>query len=161
MNDRLRAGLAPLPLRLERYIRLFTASEAMLSAAMSLSDIAAAVIDEPGSRFDDYMKLSSALRAESGLLLKDAGGIIHGAALPRRHRGDPSDVSPYAPSLSDLRAVWRWLWAWQVREGRIRPRSARERAIAATGERERQMVRDAPEPQPARPRSAAEGRRAR
>jgi len=86
MNDRLRAGLAPLPLRLERHIRLFTVSEAMLSAAMSFSDIAAAVIDEPGSRFDDYMKLSGALRAESGLLLKDAGGIIHGAALPRRHR---------------------------------------------------------------------------
>jgi hypothetical protein len=86
MNDRLRAGLAPLPVRLERHIRLLTASETILSAAMPLSDIAAAVIDEPGSRFDDYMKLSGALRAESGLLPKDADGIIHGAALPRRHR---------------------------------------------------------------------------
>ena len=86
MNGRLRAGLAPLPVRLEWHIRLFTASEAMLRAAMSLSDIAAAVIDEPGSRFDDYMKLSGTLRAESGLLLTHAGGIIHGAALPRRHR---------------------------------------------------------------------------
>ena len=86
MNGRLRAGLAPLPVRPERRIRLFTISEVMLRAAMSLSDIAAAVIDDLGSRFGDYMKLSGALRAESGLLLTDAGGMIHGAALPRRHR---------------------------------------------------------------------------
>lgn len=44
----------------------------------------------------------------------------------------------------------RWLREWQVREGRVRPRSARERAIAATGGKERQAATQAPEPPPAR-----------
>jgi len=39
----------------------------------------------------------------------------------------------------------RWAREWQVREGRRALSTTRERAIAATGERERAAVRDIPE----------------
>jgi len=158
----LEAGDVPMALAWERRLRLFTAGEAMWHLAMQLGDMAGAVIDEPGPRFDDLMRLDSALRDEAGRLHKEAGGTFGGAARPlRRWRGDPADVSPFPPSLADLSAVWRWLWAWQCREGRLRPRSAWERAVAQTGARERQAVRDAPERPPARHRTATEGRQPR
>lgn len=162
VNQRLQQGLVPRPVAWDRQMRLTAASDAMLNVAMVLTDKAAAMLDRPGAErlVDELINLTGQLRAESERLAKVAGVRFPGTPM-RRWRGDPVDVSPYPPPLSDLRVVWRWLWAWQVREGLIRPRSARERAIAATGERERQAVRDAPEPQPARPRSITEGSRAR
>jgi len=150
------AGLVPLPVADERQRRLGTAGQAMWQLAMQLTDMAAAVIDEPGTRFDELMRLDTALRDESDRLYKEVGTIFSGASRPlRRWRGDPADVSPFPPPLRDLSAVWRWLWAWQVREGRLRPRSAWERAIAATGRQEREMVRNTPE-MPERTRERAE-----
>jgi len=152
MDRALRAGMAPLPVAWERRIRLTAASEAMHQAAMALTDRAADALDRPGTgrAVGELMRLSGQLRAESARLEADAGIPLFGTP-PRRWRGDPPDVSPFAPPLSDLRVVQRWAWEWECREGRLRPRSARERAIAATGVRERQAVRDAPEPPPARP----------
>lgn len=147
VSEALRAGLVPLPAVHARAIRLSVASETMFWTSMRLTDLAAAVVEEPGSGFYDLMDLAHALDAESDLLRKDAGGTWK-ATPPRRHRGDPADVSPYAPPLGDLRAVWRWLRAWQCREGRLRPRSARERAIAETGARERRKARETPGPFP-------------
>ena len=151
----LEAGLVPLPVASERLLRLFTAGDAMWRTSMRLHDLAAAVIDEPGSRFNDFMRLSGALSDESDRLHKEVGMTFGETARPlRRWRGDPADVEPFPPPLNDLRGVWGWLWEWQCREGRLRPRSVRERAILATGERERQKVRDTPEPPWAQPRSA-------
>jgi hypothetical protein len=118
----------------------------MWQAAMELADLAAAALGKPGSRSGELLDLSDALQAESELLFTDAGGSIWKATPLRRYRGDPPDVSPYPPSLGDLRAVRRWLWEWQVREGRLRPRSARERAIAETGARERRKVSETAAP---------------
>jgi hypothetical protein len=145
VNQGLRAGRVPLPVAWDRSIRLSTTGDAMWRASVMLNDLAAAVIDKPGTRCDDLMNLSAALRAE-GKLLEKAAGLTWGATPVRRRRGDPPDVSPYPPPLGDLRAVWRWLWEWQCREGRLRPRSARERAIAETGARERRKVSETPGP---------------
>ncbi|MGH3295760.1 MAG: helix-turn-helix domain-containing protein [Trebonia sp.] len=145
IGEALRAGRVPFPAAHDRAVRLSVASEQMFAMSMKLTDAAAAAINKPGSRFRDLMNLSNALDAEYELLGKEVGSIWH-ATPPRRYRGDPVDVSPYPPPLGDLRAVWQWLWEWRVREGRLRPRSARERAIAETGARERQKVREAPAP---------------
>lgn len=143
------AGQVPLAVAWERRLRLFTVGESMWQVAMRLADMAYAVIDEPGPRFDRLMALDDALRAEADRLHKEAGTNFGGMARPlRRWRGDPADVSPFPPPLTDLNAVWRWLWAWQVREGRLRSRSAWERAVAQTGARERQAVKEAPERPP-------------
>ena len=64
------------------------------------------------TRFEDFICLSDALRAEGQLLEKAAAGIWRGVPLHRR-RGDPVDVSPYATPVGDLQAVWRWLCEWQ------------------------------------------------
>jgi hypothetical protein len=151
LQGALESGDVPLPVADDRRLRLFTAGESMRRAAMALDDIAAEMIDEPGPQFDDLMCLGDALRAEAEQLHNEAATIFGGMARPlRRWRGDPADVSPLPPPLSDLGAVWRWLWEWQCREGRLRPRSARERAIAATGQQERETARNTPEvpPQP-------------
>ena len=140
VGEALGEGRIPFPAAQARAVRLSVASEAMFAMSMRLNDAAVAAT---GARFWEMVKLHDALSAESERLREDAGGIWR-AVPPRRHRGDPPDVSPFPPPLDDLPAVWRWLWEWQVREGRLRPRSARERAIAATGERERLKVRDAP-----------------
>jgi len=92
------------------------------------------MIGRPGCL--DLLDLPDVLQTESRLLEEDVGRLWLGTPT-HRHRGDPTDVSPYAPPLGDLQAVWRWLWEWQCREGRLRPRSPRECAIAATGERDR------------------------
>ena len=141
VSKALLAGRLPMRAADARRIRLSVTSEAMFTASGNLTDMAAAAIDDPGSRCRDLLNLAEALGDESDLLGKEAGGIIK-ATPPPRHHGDPADVSPYPPSLGDLRAVWRWLWEWQAREGRLRPRSARERVIAETGARERQKVRE-------------------
>jgi transcriptional regulator with XRE-family HTH domain len=135
VDEALQAGRMPLPTASARAIRLSTAGDAMWHASMVLNERAAAVIDDPDGRLDELMCLSDALRAEGDLLEKAAGAFWRVTPV-RRWRGDPVDVSPHPPSLADLRAVRRWLWEWQVREGRLRPRSARERAIAETGARE-------------------------
>jgi transcriptional regulator with XRE-family HTH domain len=147
MNKRYRAGLVPLPAGWERRIRLFAASEAMRQASMALAGRLVAVMGKPSvSAADlDLMLLSMAFLDESRLLARDAGGIVHGTP-PWRRRGGPADVSPYPPGTGDLRATWRWLWEWQCREGHLRPRSARERAIAETGARERRHVAENPAP---------------
>lgn len=151
MDRALQEGRAPLPVAMARAIRLTAASGEMLAVAMALTDRAAAALDEPGAGclVDELMALSDQLQAESDLLWADPGGRLHGPP-PRRWRGDPPDVSPNAPPLGDLAAVRRWLRAWRVREGRLEPRSARERAIAVTGSAERQAIADAPDPPPAK-----------
>jgi transcriptional regulator with XRE-family HTH domain len=140
----LRAGRLPLPAAWEREIRLSAASEAMFAASLRLTDLAASATGEP-ARFHDLLDLHDALQAEYDLLGKAAGSIWE-VPPPRRHRGDPPDVSPCPPTLDDLGAVWQWLREWQVREGRRPPRSARERAIAETGARERRHVAENPAP---------------
>jgi transcriptional regulator with XRE-family HTH domain len=162
MNNAVEAGRAPLPVAMARQVRLTAASEAMGHAAMVLTDRAADLLDQPetGRLVDEMIDVSGLLRDESARLAADVGDLVF-ATPPRRWRGDPPDVSPFAPPLSDLTAVRQWVREWQVRERRLNSQSARERAIAATGERERQAIRDAPEPPPARPRSIAEGTRSR
>jgi transcriptional regulator with XRE-family HTH domain len=140
VDEAVRAGRWPHPTGWERAIRLSVASEQMFAMMMRIPDLAVA---GAGQRVRDLMDLHDALGDEYELLSKEAGSIIH-VAPPRRHRGDPVDVSPVAPPLDDLLAVRRWLDEWRVREGRQEPRSARERAIAETGELERRRVRDAP-----------------
>ena len=140
-----RAGRVPLPSALERAVRLSAACEAMWAVARSLSDRAAGVVDEPGNLFRDCVDLGAALREESDLLKREVGTLVGGTVPPRR-RGDPVDVSPHPPPAGNLPAVRRWLWEWRVREGRLQPRSARERAIAETGARERQKVKGSPSP---------------
>jgi hypothetical protein len=127
-------------------IRLATASEAMGAAAVVLIDRVLDTLSRPGTDrpVNELMRLSDQLRGESDQLVADVGVSLHG--IPAlQWRGDPPDASPFAPPLSDLRAAWCWLRKWQCREGRLRPRSAPERAIAATGKRERQKIRDAPD----------------
>jgi transcriptional regulator with XRE-family HTH domain len=147
VSKRHQAGLVPLPAGWERRIRLFAASEAMWQASMALAGRLVAVMGKPSASTADLdlMLLSMALLDESRLLARDAGGIVRGTPA-RRRRGGPADVSPYPPEAGDLRATWRWLWQWQCREGRLRPRSARERAIAETGARERRHVAENPAP---------------
>lgn len=144
-----RAGRVPLPSALERAVRLSAACEAMWAVARSLSDRAAGVVDEPGNLFLDCVNLGAALREESDLLKREVGTLVRGTVPPPRRRGDPVDVSPHPPAAGNLPAVRRWLREWRVREGRLQPRSARERAIAATGERERQKVSETAGPRPA------------
>jgi transcriptional regulator with XRE-family HTH domain len=146
MDERLQSGRAPLPVAWERQIRLTAASDAMQSMAMALTDRAVATLGRPGTDcIGELLDLLHALDEESARLAADAGGRVV-ATPPQRRRGDPPDVSPFASSATDLSVVWRWMREWQVREGRIQPRSARERAIAQTGVRERQAIKDAPPP---------------
>jgi transcriptional regulator with XRE-family HTH domain len=118
MNERLRSGRLPLPLAWERKIRLTAAADAMHQTAMTLDDRAAAALGRPGtdSMVDELMDLSEELREESGRLAADVGIRVVGVP-PRRWRGDPPDVSPFAPPAADLAAVRRWVREWQVREG--------------------------------------------
>jgi hypothetical protein len=63
---------------------------------MRLGDMAYAVIDEPGTRFDVLFRLDTALRAEADRLHKEVRATIGGKARPlRRWRGDLADVSPF------------------------------------------------------------------
>jgi hypothetical protein len=123
----------------------------MWAAAMALTDQAAALLNVPGARLGELDRLGTALRGEADRLQEDAGTVFCGQASPlRRWRGDPPDASLEPPPLADLSAIRRWLREWQAREGRLAPRSARERAIAATGSAERQAIAEAPPPPPAR-----------
>jgi len=142
LNAGLRAGEVPLPAAWDRQLRLGIAGNSMWDVSSALLDLASRVMDD-SPRFYRLLRLSDALRAESRLLEKDAGGILRGAAPLRRWKGDPADASLCAPPMGGLRGVWRWLWEWQCREGRLRPRSARERAVAETGARERRRIAEA------------------
>ena len=150
-GERLQGGRVPLPLAWERKIRLTAAAESMGAAAAALLDRALAAFREDGAcrAVGELLGVAGELRDEAEHLEADVGIPVR-ATPPPRWRGDPPDVSPYAPPLGDLRAVRRWLREWRVREGRLAPRSAREHAIAVTGARERQAVKDAPEPPPAK-----------
>lgn len=151
MARRLAEGRAPLHPAWEQWIRLTAASEAMWHAALGLLDRADSEFrrrDRDGTLIRRLLAAADELQDEARQLGASAGVRVTGTPATRR-RGDPADVSPFAPAdLGDLRAVLLWVRGWQVREGRREPRSARERAIAATGERERQAVRDAPDPPP-------------
>jgi hypothetical protein len=151
MSRRLQAGLVPLPLAWARRIRMTTAADAMKDAATALHDRAAGLLGRPGTGrlVDELMGLSDELSDEADRLQADVGTRV-GGTVPRRWRGDPVDVSPFPPPLSNVAGVRRWVREWQVREGRAGPRSTRERAIAVTGSAERQAIRDAPEPPSAR-----------
>jgi transcriptional regulator with XRE-family HTH domain len=152
-DARMRAGRTPLPAAWERRIRLRAASESMWEASSLLLDRALSAFERDGAGpvTGELLGLVGELRHESGRLAGDSGVRIAGVQPPRRWRGDPADVSSTPPPLADLAAVRRWLRAWQVREGRRQPRTLLEREIAATGSRERQKVKNAPEPPPARP----------
>jgi len=116
-GDTDRVGVRRFPIRA---VRLFTASQSMWWAAVEIGDLIAPGVIAPDGRIADYTSLAAALHAESDPLAKDAGGIWK-ATPPLRHRGDPPDVSPYAPSVADRRAMWRWLREWQCWEGRLQP----------------------------------------
>ena len=107
-----------MPVASERRIRLTAASDAMMNAAMGLTDKAAAMLERPGTgrMVDELIALIGQLNAESERSARGASVRFPGTPT-RRWRGDPADVSPYPPTLNDLSAVWRWLREWQCREG--------------------------------------------
>jgi transcriptional regulator with XRE-family HTH domain len=144
VNAAMRAGQLAMPTAWERAARLSAASESMFAASMTLLDQAAAQLGSPRSR--DLMDLHDALGAEYETLRKQAGGSTWEVPPPRPRRGGPVDVSRYPPPLDNLDAMWEWVQEWRIREARLKPRTARERAIAATGKRERQKVRENPGP---------------
>jgi transcriptional regulator with XRE-family HTH domain len=144
------AGELPLPVYWERRVRLYAASETMWAVASSLThrvtDAFIGGAKEGAPWMDAAGDLDRVLRTESAVLLADSGGRVERLPARRRVRGDPVDV-PVAPREgADLAGLWRWLREWQVREGRRQPRTARERAIAATGAAERARLRSHPEP---------------
>jgi transcriptional regulator with XRE-family HTH domain len=130
----IRAGRVPMPLRYRRAVLLHAAADSMTAAAFALVDLRGALDDVA------VIQLSIELLGESARLRCEGGIRVADCVPPRRWRGDPADVSPFAPGLTDFIAVRRWLREWQVRESRARPRSERERGIAATGIREREKV---------------------
>jgi transcriptional regulator with XRE-family HTH domain len=144
------AGKLPLPVYWERRVRLYAASEAMWAVASSLThrvtDALLGGADEGAPWMAAAGDLGDALRAESALLLAGSGGRVEGLPCRRRMRGGPVDVPAVPPEGADLSGLWRWVREWQVREGRREPRTARERAIAATGAAEQSRLRAHPEP---------------
>lgn len=142
-----RAGDVPMPAAIERRARLAAASRAMMSARHSLAGLMAGPLTV--AEFGTLRGLLAELAAEEDALFAETGNFAAGVPLPRRRRGDPLDVPVTPPEGAGLAGIGRWVQEWQVREGRRPPRTARERAISATGSAER--VRVASHPYPAGP----------
>jgi len=139
-------GRASLPVAIVYQLRLFAASEAMRGLASTLIDRAIRLPEVPSTaaRLGDLADLVDLLHEESRQLVADGGTPIYGASVPSRRRGDPPDADPVPPSAANLHAAREWVRGWQVRQGRVNPRTGRERAIAASGASERASVAAAP-----------------
>jgi hypothetical protein len=133
-----RAGDVPMPIGIERRARLSAASWAMISARHALAGLMAGPLTV--AEFGTVRGLLTVLAGEERALFAEAGNFAHGVPLPRRQLGDRPDVPVVPPEGTGLAGLGRWVREWQVREGRRPPRTARERAISATGAAERARV---------------------